>query len=337
MANERIAGSQKAAIFLFSIGEELASAIMKHLDEEEIRRLGSSMSKILSISPKTMETIFAEFNELASSHLPMQIGQGGAQFIKNVLTKAIDRDKAETIIEEIREEGRWNLFQKIKRLDSKTVANFLRGEHPQTISIILAHLDSAQSGAILEEFPTPLQTEVIYRIADLESVPPNVVEEIDQAIQEEIAMVKGFEGQKRGGVRLAADILNQMDSSAENAVLKEIEEQRQSLAEEIRRLMFVFEDLTQVDDRSIMAIVKEVDNETLMRALKTASDELKGKIFKNMSERAAQMMKEDLEVMGPVRLKDVKAAQQLVLKIGKSMQGEGKIVLVGKGKEEVFV
>ncbi len=336
--NDKIVGAQKAAIFLFSIGEELASTIVKQLDEVEIKRLGSTMSKIPSISPKVIDTVFNEFNEMVLSHLPIQVGHGGGtQFIKKVVTKAIAGEKAQTIIDEIQEEGRWNLFQKVRRLDPKTVASFIRAEHPQTIAIILVHLDSGHAADILGELPSPLQTEVLLRMAELENIPPGIIEEIDQALQEEIAMVKSPEGQKQGGVRVVAEILNQMDSSVETAILKGIEEQKQNLAEEIRKLMFVFEDLVQVDDRSIMAILKEVNNETLMAALKTATEELKEKIFKNMSERAGQMLKEDLEVMGPVRLKDVEAAQQVILKIAKKLEGEGKIVLASKGKEEVFV
>ena len=338
MANDRLTGPQKAAILLFSVGEEMASAIVKQLEEEEIKKLGASISKISSISPKVLSYVFSEFNELASSQLPIQIGHdGGTQFIKNVVSKAMEGGKAQSIIEGIQEEGKWNLFQKIRRLDPKTIANFIKHEHPQTIAIILIHLDTAQTAAILEELPGPLQTDVIHRIAELENVPQGIVEEIDQALQEEIAMIKSSEGQQKGGVRLVAEILNQMDSSVEGAILKGIEEQKQGLAEEIRKLMFVFEDLIQVNDQSIMAILKEVNNETLMMAMKTASDELKEKLFKNMSERAAQMMKEDLEVMGPARLKDVEAAQQAILKIAKKLEGEGKIVLVSKGKEEVFV
>jgi flagellar motor switch protein FliG len=338
MAIERLSGPQKAAIFLFSIGEEFASSIVKHLNEEEIKRLGGSISKMTSISPKIVDTILSEFHELASAQLPIQIGHdGGNQFIKKILSKAVEGEKAQDLLEAIQEEGKWNLFTKIRQLDPKTVSNFIRSEHPQTIAIILTHLDSGQTAAILEELPAPLQTEVIYRIAELENIPPGIIEEIDQALQEEIATIKSFKGQKQGGVRLVAEILNQMDSSVEGSILKGIEEQKQGLAEEIRKLMFVFEDLMQIDDKSIMAILKEVNNETLMVAMKTASDELKEKIFKNMSERAAQMMKEDLEVMGPVRLKDVEAAQQSILKIAKKLESEGKIVLMSKGKEEVFV
>jgi len=338
MALERLSGSQKAAIFLFSIGEELASSIIKQLDEEEIKKIGGSISKLSTISPKITETILSEFQEMTHAQLPIQIGHdGGSQFIKTILSKAVDREKAENLLEEIQEEGKWNLFQKIRRLDSRTVANFIGTEHPQTIAIILTHLDSTQAAAILEELSPVFQTEVICRIAELENIPPGIVEEIDEVLQQEIATIKGFEGQKRGGVRLAAEILNQMEGAAEGNILKEIEEQKQGLADAIRKLMFVFEDLLQVDDKSIMAILKEINNETLMMALKTASEELKEKVFKNMSERAAQMLKEDLEVMGPARLKDVEAAQQSILKVAKKLEAEGKIVLAGKGKEEVFV
>jgi flagellar motor switch protein FliG len=338
MAIERLTGPQKAAIFLYSLGEDAASSIIKQLDEDEIKKIGGSISKLSTLSPKLMESILTEFQDASSAQLPIQIGhEGGSKFVKSIVSRAIDGQKAQNLLEEIQEEGKWNLFQKIRRLDPKTVSNFLRSEHPQTIAIILTHLDSGQTSAILEEFPPALQTEVICRIAELEDIPPGIVEEIDLVLQQEIATIKGYEGQKRGGVRLAAEILNQMEGSAEGNILKEIEEQKQGLAEEIRKLMFIFEDLLQVDDRSIMAILKEINNETLTMALKTASEELKEKVFKNMSERAAQMLKEDLEVMGPARLKDVEAAQQSILKAAKKLESEGKIALASKGKEEVFV
>jgi flagellar motor switch protein FliG len=338
IANEKLAGPQKAAIFLFSIGEELAASIVKQLGEDEIKKLGGSLAKMSSITPKMLDTVFSEHNDLAFAQLPLQIGHdGGTEFIKSVVSKAIEGEKGKSILEEIQEEGKWNLFQKIRRLDPKTVASFVKNEHPQTIAIILTHLDSGQTAGIMEELPEALQEEVICRIAELENIPPGIVEEIDQALEEEISMIKSFEGQKQGGVRLVAEILNQMDSSIEGAILKGLEEKKQNLAEEIRKLMFVFEDLVQVDDKSIMAILKEVNNESLMTAMKTASEDLKAKILKNMSERAAQMMKEDLEVMGPVRLKDVEAAQQAILKIAKKLESEGKIVLASKGKEDVFV
>ena len=338
MTPDQLTGPQKAAIFLYSIGEELASTIVKRLDEEEIKKLGGSLSKVFSVSPTVLEKIHSQFNELASSQFLLDIGQTeGNRFMKNVVSKSVDKGKADALLEEIEEEGKWNLFQKLRQFDPKTIANFIQGEHPQTIAIILTHLGSIQAGGILKELPGPLQLEIVYRIAELGKVPFEIVEEIDQALKDEISTIKGVESIKKGGINVVAEILNQMDSSMEDTILKGLEEQKQGLAEEIRKLMFVFEDLNQVDDKSTMAILKEVNNESLMVALKTASDELKEKIFKNMSERAAQMMKEDLEVMGPVRLRDVEAAQQAILKIAKKLEGEGKIVLMGTGKEDVFV
>ncbi len=339
MANEKISGPQKAAIFLYAIGEELASEIVKKLDEDEIKRLGGSMSKISAVTSKTVDSIFTEFNDMAASgNRPFSIGQaGGNKFIRSILTKGVEGGKAQALLEEIEEQGKWNLFAKIKRLEPKTLANFIKGEHPQTIAIILAHLESNVAAAVMAILPAPLQADVIYRIAELDNVPPGILEEIDQVLQEEISMLENVEGRKVGGIRSVAEILNQMDTATEGAILKGMEEQKQGLADEIRKFMFVFEDLYQVDDRGIMAILKEVSNEVLALAMKTSSEQLKTKVFKNMSERAAQMMKEDLEVMGPVRLKDVESAQQSIIKIAKKLDGEGKIVLSGKGKEEVFV
>ena len=338
MANDKLTGPQKAAMFLLSLGEELTANIIKQMNEEEIKKLGSHIAQVTYIGPKTTETIFSEFSSLYAVDQPLLLGsQGSNQFIKNVVTRAIPGEKGQEIIEEIEEQGKWKLFQKIKKYDPKTLANFIRNEHPQTIAIILSHLESGQAAAILTELPINLQTEVVYRIAELDNVSLEIVEEIDQALMEEVAAVKSFEGQQIGGVRSVAEMLNQMDSSLEGNILKGIEEFRQGLADEIRQLMFIFEDLVNVDDRGIMAILKEVNNEELSLAMKTASDEMREKIFKNMSERAAQMMKEDLEVMGPVRLKDVEVAQQSIIKIAKKLEAEGKLVLAGKGSEEAFV
>lgn len=338
MNSDRLSGPQKAAIFLYSIGEELATSIVKYLDDTEIKKLGSSLGKIKTVSPKIVDTIFSEFCELASSSLPIALGkERGNQYIVSIISKAVEKEKAQSIIEKIQEGEHLELFKDFRQLDSKTIAGFLRNEHPQTIAIVLTHLNPIQASEIIEALPERLQAEVVYRIAELEEIPPGIVEEIDQAIKTEFSAIKGYEGQKRGGVHLVAEILNQIDSSRENAILSELETKKQGLAEEIRKLMFVFEDLIQVDDKSLMAILKEINNETLMLAMKTASEELKEKIFKNMSERAAQMLKEDLEVMGPVRLRDVEAAQQSILNVAKKLESEGKIILMGKGKDEEFV
>jgi flagellar motor switch protein FliG len=338
MDQDQITGPQKAAILLFSLGEDQAAEIVKNLDQEELKKLGSSMARLFSLSPNSIESVFSEFKKRASTNqvIPLNPGER-SQFVRNVFAKAIRGEGAQTLLDEIQQTGKWNLFPKVRKLDAKTMANFIKNEHPQIIAVVLAHLDAGHTAAILEEFPAPLQTDVLYRIAKLENIPPGVLEEIEQTLQDEISMIENTGGNSVGGIRSAAEILNQMKGSAESQILQSMEEQQQGLADEIRRWMFVFEDLIQVDDRSIMAILKEVETDALKLALRTASDELKEKIFKNMSERASQMMKEDLEVMGPVRLRDVETAQQTIIKVGKKLESEGKVVLTGKGKDDEFV
>jgi flagellar motor switch protein FliG len=338
MATERLSGPQKAALFLYLLGEDFASEIVRNLDEEEIQRLGASISKILSISPKTADSLFTEFQHLASTPQAVSLGAGRKnQFIKSVFSKALEGGKAESLYEKVRDESNANLFQKVRKIEPKTLAPFLQNEHPQTLAIVIANLEAKQAAAILAEFPPPLQSDILFRITQLEKIPPGILEEIDQTLEKEISHLTSSEEKKIEGVRTVADILNQMDASAENDILQGMEGQKQGLADEIRRLMFIFEDLLQVDDRSLMALLKEINSESLKVALKTASEELKEKIFKNMSERAAQLLKEDLEVMGPARLKDVEAAQQAIIQTAKKLESEGKVVLGGKGKEEAFV
>jgi len=338
MAPERLSGPQKAALFLYLLGEDFASEIVRNLDEEEIQRLGASMSKILSISPKTADSLFTEFQHLSSTQQAVSLGAGRKnQFIKSVFSKALEGGKAESLYEKVRDESSANLFQKVRKIDPKTLAPFLQNEHPQTLAILIVNLEPKQAAAILAEFPPPLQSDILFRITQLENIPPGILEEIDQTLEKEISHLTSSGGKKIEGVRTVADILNQMDAAAENDILQGMEGQKQGLADEVRRLMFIFEDLLQVDDRSLMALLKEINSESLKVALKTASEELKEKIFKNMSERAGQLLKEDLEVMGPARLKDVEAAQQTIIQTAKKLETEGKVVLGGKGKEEAFV
>jgi flagellar motor switch protein FliG len=312
MATERLSGPQKAALFLYLLGEDFAS--------------------------ETADSLFTEFQHLASTQQAVSLGTGRKnQFIKSVFSKALEGGKAESLYEKVRDESNANLFKKVRKIEPKTLAPFLQNEHPQTLAIIITNLEAKQAAAILAEFPPPLQSDILFRITQLENIPPGVLEEIDQTLEKEISHLTSSDGKKFEGVRAVADILNQMDASAENDILQGMEGQKQGLADEIRRLMFIFEDLLQVDDRSLMALLKEINSESLKVALKTASEELKEKIFKNMSERAAQLLKEDLEVMGPARLKDVEAAQQAIIQSAKKLESEGKVVLGGKGKEEAFV
>ena len=220
MGEENLRGAEKAAIFLFGLGEELASEIVKNLDEAEMKKLGGCMSRIASVTPENVDSVFSEFYQMAAADPKFLLNPiSRDEFVKNVFTKAVKGDRAQALLDEIQQRGKWNLFQKIRKLDAKTLANFIRSEHPQTIAVVLAHLDAGQTAAILEELPLPLQTDVIFRISQLDNVPPGILVEIDQTIQEEMSLIENIEGNTVGGIRSAAEILNQMKSTTESEIL----------------------------------------------------------------------------------------------------------------------
>ncbi|OGP73829.1 MAG: flagellar motor switch protein FliG [Deltaproteobacteria bacterium RBG_13_58_19] len=333
---EKLTGADKAAMLILSLGENYAGEILKRLEDREVQLLGQKISKLEVVQTKQMANILEEFSKMMEA--PEAIVVRGTQFFKNTISRAMDVKRTEDLMEKLNLEQSPEFFQKIKKLDSRTVASFLRNEHPQTVALVLAHLDRGQAGAVLAQFPENLQMEVVRRIAGLDQVSPLIIEEIDLALKEEISLVEEVGGRAVGGCQSVAEILNQMERTSETAILKRLEEEDQEdLAEEIRRFLFTFEDLLGVEDRGMMAILKEVNTQDLAMALKAASEELKGKFYKNMSTRAAEMLQEELEIMGPARLRDVEAAQQKVIQIAKRLEGEGQLVLTGKGSEEIFV
>lgn len=336
MADEiEITGPMKAAVFLLTMGEDFTADVFRQLDDSEIKRLGRAMSLIQNISPTTVQEVFGEFVDEVTS--PTDLNIKGENFLKNSIARALAEDRAEDLLEKIHSDVGPVPFASLRDVDAKVLANFIRNEHPQTIALILAHLDSSKAAEVLTDFPEQLQTDVVVRIADLDTVPHQMIEEIEQVLQEEISALGTGGARKLGGAQTVAEILNQVDQSTENAILSKIEEDKAELANDIRKLMFVFDDLIHVDDRGIRAILKEVNNEELTLALKTASETMKEKIFGNLSERAAQMIKEDLEVMGPVRLADVEKAQQSILRVAKKLEAEGKVIIGKGGGEDVLV
>ncbi len=333
---ERLSGLDKAALLLLSLGEGQAGEILGRLDDKEVQLIGQRISKMDVVSTKQMAGILDEFTRMLAS--PEAIVVKGDQFFKNTISRTMDGKRQEKLMDKLDLEQSPEFFQKIKKLDSRTVASFLRNEHPQTVALVLAHLERNQAGAVLAQFPENLQLEVVRRIASLDQVSPAIIEEIDLALREEITLVEEVGGRLVGGPQCVAEILNQMERTLEVAILKRLEEEDQEdLAEEIRRYLFTFEDLLGIEDRGIMSLLKETNTQDLALALKAASDELKLKFFKNMSSRAAEMLKEELEIMGPVRLRDVEAAQQKVIQIAKRLESEGQLVLTGKSSEDVFI
>ena len=320
-----LTGPEKAAIFLLTMGEEFTAEVFKELDDIEIKSLVKAMSTIQNVSPAQIQDVLWEF--VQSIDEPGEIRIKGDDFFKNTIGRALDGDRADGLIQDVNSPVP---FSNIKNIDAKALGNFLRNEHPQTIAMILAHIDPGKSAQIISDFPEPLQQDVMLRIADLDTVPISTLDEVEQVLREEIKAQGPVGGRPAGGSSTVAEILNQVDQNTENAILTKLEEERSDLANEVRKLMFVFEDLINVDDRSIRTILKEVNNDELTLALKSASQAMQDKIFANLSERAAAMIREDLEAMVPTRLADVEKAQQSILRAAKKLEAEGKIV-IGKG------
>ncbi len=328
---ENLTGPQKAAIFLLTMGEEFTAEVYKYLTEEEIKRIGVEMARLDYIPSEAVKRVLEEAN-MESKELLADITVSPDEFLQQSLVKAYG-ERGKEIYEEIRQELGPKVFEKLRRLDPRTIANFLRNEHPQTIAIILVHLDPDKAGQVIAFLPENLRPEVVFRIAELDKVDPEIIQEISVALEEELESVGGTFSKKLGGAERAAEILAHVSRELEEEILSEVEEENPVLAEEVRKHLFTFEDLLKVDDTAIQAILKEISTEDLKLALKTASEELREKFFSNMSERAAQLLKEDLEIMGPVRVSDVEAAQQNIIKVAKRLEQEGKIILA-VGEEE---
>ncbi|MDH5298776.1 MAG: flagellar motor switch protein FliG [Desulfobulbaceae bacterium] len=333
-SSSNLSGPEKAAIFLLTLGEEFASQVFKRLEEDEIKIVGRQMAKVDHVDKDDMAALLAEFKgDIGNEDLYLS----GNDLLEQALKRALNTDKASQILEEIRSDWKLTLFQKARKLEPKVLTNFLRNEHPQTIALVMAVLDPPQAAAVLAELKEDVQVEVVMRMAELDKVSPEILVDVDRVLQDELLSVEGMEGQRLGGVEAVAEILNNADRALESMVLEGVEEQRENLADEIRRLMFVFEDLLTVDDRGIMSILKEVSTDDLKLAMRTASEGLKEKVFKNMSSRAVEMLQEDMEIMGPVRVRDVEGAQQAILKIAKRLEQEGKIQLMQGGGDDEYV
>jgi len=328
---EKLTGPQKAAIFLMIMGDEFTSEVYKYLDEEDIKRIGIEMAKIDYIPAEAIKKVLEEAN-MEAKELVGDLTISPEEFLKQSLIKAYG-EKGKELFEEIKKEIGPETFKKLKRLDPKTIASFLANEHPQTIAIILVHLEPELSGQVLQFLPEKLRGEVLLRIATLSKVDPEIVQEISDALESELQSVGGALGKKMGGPEKAAEILSHAGRDLEEEVLTEIEDENPSLAEEIRKYLFTFEDFLNVDDFAIQTLLREISTDDLKLALKGASPEVREKFFRNMSKRAADVLKEELEMMGPVRISEVEKAQQNIIRIAKKLEQEGKIVLT-KGEEE---
>ncbi len=325
-----MSGYEKAAIFLSTLGEDTAAEVLKGLDVKEIGKITMHMSRLKKITRETVDNVLKEVSDSISRG---DLRVGGAEFVKKMLSKGLGEDGATKILELASKEGP---LESLRWVDAKTLVNFLVTEHPQTIALIICLLEPTQAAEVLSALPETIKSDVAMRIASTDRIPEHAIEELKEVLKGQLEMGK-TKGKKLGGTKTIAEILNQCDRSTEQSVLGKIEEQNNVLADSIRKLMFVFDDLVKVDDRGIQMILKETGTEELSLALKTASEALKEKIFKNMSQRAAQILKEDMQTKGPVKVSDVEKAQQNIVKLARKLETEGKIILAGRGGEELVV
>jgi len=333
---QTLSGPEKVAVLLMVLGEDVSSSLLKAMSPAEIRQVGVHMTQIKNVKKEMYEELLHEFT--SSFYTEGDINKPGDVFFKDLVSHSLTGPDGEHMLAAVEKDKERVPFKSLREIDPRIVANTITNEHPQTIALILSHLAQDQASKVLALMPEPLQLEVVTRIANLETVPEELIFEVDEALQEGLASMGG-EGRQLilGGVEVAAAILNSCDRRTGDRLLEELEGKDSELAEQIRKLMFVFEDLVMLDDKSIRELLKEVKSEDLMLALKTTSDEIRQKVFKNLSQRASQMLQEDLTAMGPVRLSDVEAAQQNILAAAKKLEQEGKIVLGGGEGGDVFV
>ena len=330
--SEKLTGPQKAAIFLLAMGEEFTTSFFKELDEKSIQKVGKYMSDITYVSSDIVNIVTSEF--LKNFNSDVNLAVSGKDFLQQVVSKTLDEETAREVFKVIGNESTGTPFRDLAYVPTDKLFNMIKGEHPQTIALILSYLPHEKSAEILNLLPEGDKADIALRIVTIGQVQDELIREVDEAMKNDISKI-GTATRKFDGVEILASILNEVGGDAEEGILSHIEKKNSDLADRIRQKMFVFEDLLQVEDRSFREILQNVDNQGLAKALKTAPEELKQKIFNNLSERAADMLKEDMEIMGPVRLKEVEDAQQNILRITKKLEAEGKIALAGS--EDVFV
>jgi flagellar motor switch protein FliG len=329
-----LTNTEKAAVVLMSLGKDGAAGVMKFLNESEVKKLSRAFMNVQEVDRQLQGRIAREFQNMLQASEKLVVD--GKDFARDVISQAFGSDAGDSLLEYITGSKKEPLSTLLADIPQNIVDNFIQSEHPQTIAFLLTKMTPEQAAGMLCKMPEELQTESLLRVSQLEHVKADVIDEVREVLRGQLRGVSMREEEELGGPKAAADILNFVDRNNEERIITEIEEQFPELAEEIRNLMFTFEDVAKIDDKSIQTVLKEVPRESLVLALKTASDELKNLLFRNISQRAAQMLQEDLETMGPTKLKDVEKAQQTIVDIIRRLEAEGKIQIAGGG-EDVLV
>ena len=330
-----LTGKQKAAILLISLGPDVSASVYKHLSEEEIEKLTLEISGVRKVDSKEKEEILEEFHSIAIAQ--DYITQGGIGYAKQVLEKALGAEQAAAIINRLTSSLQVRPFDFARKADPGQILNFIQNEHPQTIALILSYLEATQAGQILSELPQEMQADIARRIALMDSTSPEIINEVEQILERKLSATVTQDYTQTGGVEAVVDVLNGVDRATERTILDALEIQDPDLAEEIKKRMFVFEDIVTLDGRAIQRVVRESDNDDLKLALKVASEEVKEIVFRNMSKRMVDTFLEEMEYMGPVRLRDVEEAQSRIVSVIRRLEEAGEVVIARGGGDDIIV
>ena len=327
-----IPGLERAAILLMSLGEKDAAEVLRHMEPKEVQKLGVAMASLRNINKDKAGKVLNDFIETAENETAL--GIGSQEYIRNMLVNALGEDKAAGLIDRILHGANTKGLETLKWMDPRAVAELIRLEHPQIISIVMSYLESEQAAEVLKFLPDTTRSDVLMRIASLDGIQPSAINELNDILERQFSGNTNVSSSSVGGVKTAANILNFMDSASESAIIEKIKEADEDLANQIEELMFVFEDLNKVDDKGIQSILKEISSDSLVIAMKGSSPEIQEKFFKNMSKRAAEMLRDDLEVKGPVRVSEVEVAQKEILSVARRLAESGEIMLGGGGGDD---
>ncbi len=331
----KLTGKQKAAMLLISLGPDFSASVYKHLSEEEIEQLTLEIASVKNVDSGIKEEVFEEFHAIALAQ--DYITQGGITYAKTILEKALGEEQAQSIINRLTSSLHARPFDFARKAEPSQILNFIQNEHPQTIALILSYLDPQKAGQILSELPQVVQADIARRIATMDRTSPEIINEVEAILERKLSSTVTHDYTQTGGVEAVVEVLNGVDRSTEKTILDALEIQDPELAEEIKKRMFVFEDIVTLDNRSIQRVIRDSENEDLLLALKVSSEEVKEIVFRNMSQRMVETFKEEIDYMGPVRLRDVEEAQSRIVAVIRRLEEAGEIIIARGGGDDIIV
>ena len=334
MLEEPVAGIRKAAILTVLLGDEASAGVFRYLQEDEVQEISREISRLGKIDPEVADTVLDEFHRMTTAQT--LVARGGAEFAKRLLIKAFGGDASKKLLDRLNISLQNTLvgFDSLQKADPAQLSKFIASEQPQTIALVLAHLNSSQAAALLSSLPAPLRADIVMRMAGLEQISPEIISKITTILEQKLRSLGDFNRESYGGIRAVAELINRMETKSAASILEKIENENPALALSIRNLMFVFDDVMLIDDQGMREIIQRIDKKTLTIALKGCSEELKVQFFRNMSSRAVEMLKEDMDVLGPVKVRDVEASQQQIVAVIRKLDEDGIINLKGGGGDE---